>query len=60
MKKDPRRRKENVQSQVLAHRFVKTDLATGTLVIKRDANIASDASHVFMATRLARSVFSLP
>lgn len=29
MKKDPRRRKENVQSQVLAHRFVKTDLATG-------------------------------
>ena len=41
-----------------------TDLLKQTwplaLVIKRDANIAADASHVFMATRLARSVFSLP
>ena len=35
MKKDPRRRKENVQSQVLAHRFVKTDMATGRWALIR-------------------------
>ena len=35
MKKDPRRRKENVQSQVLAHRFAKTDLATGRWALIR-------------------------
>lgn len=34
-KAKPRRRKNNVQCQIIAHRFIKTDLATGSCHKKR-------------------------